>query len=80
MIKVNIVGERPPEPAREVTFELRRHAMAHHNKSDAEKAYLIGSVLNDVKLYPIAIDGKTQTIEVRKSDFYALGFSVVVKE
>lgn len=84
MIELKIGGELPPPPDRVVEFNFRRHEMAQHNRSDSQKAFLVAQELSGpgpvlTKCYPIKIDGRTQTVTVRRRDFEKLGFVVIVE-
>jgi hypothetical protein len=81
MIKLIIAGEQP-EVESTVRFEFRRHKT---EPSADYLAYLVGEVVAGPSLvyptlYPIKINGRTKTVEVRRRDFEALGFTLVVKD
>lgn len=80
MIKL-ILAEEEPKPVPTVRFEFRRHFQASTTKAVEQQAFLTGeSEARNIKVYPVKIDGDRQTVEIRRKDFEALGFVVVVKD
>lgn len=79
MIKLEIEGE-VPEPERTVKLTFRRHQNALQIKGVEQQAFLVAECANlNTQVYPLKVDGITKTVEIRRSDFEALGFTVVVK-
>lgn len=80
MIKLEIEGE-VPELERTVKFAFRRHHNAAGRQEFAQQAFLVGdsNPYGLTRVYPVKIDGLTKTVEIRRGDFEALGFTVTVK-
>ena len=77
MIKLIIAGEEP-EIESTVRFQFRRHKQSY---GCGHLAYLTAEVVQGPgsihpTLYPVKVDGRAKTVDIRRADFEGLGFTV----
>lgn len=75
-----IDAREQPSYLKEVVLEFRRHSAAQHNPTKANIFYIVAPdpTSRNTSVYPIRIDGDTQVVTVRRSDWEKLGFKVEV--